>query len=632
LSSSQITQNDRKLAYDRSDLSTFFENDNCTIKLETTYKDIERIINVTRKRCDRKNIDVVISSQVKEYLLQNKYSIEQYRILGQVLKSNSIDFQNVNGKEFIDFSQVVQSQVSRKLNPLHLRAAYYEYRMARAANFSVPGAGKTAMCLGVFAYLNRMHTQSEFTDKILVISPINAFESWKSEFKTVFGNKKPLRCLDSQESSDFNNDLNLSWNVANLILVNYESLQKYAPTLKRLINQKTMLVFDEVHRIKNPTGQRASAALSIVNKAKFRFVMTGTPIPNSYLDIYNFLHILYNNEYNSFFGWSPDELLKPNMRQIEKINNELNPFFWRVNKTDLDVPPADPDELLVVQPSHLQSELAKSIYYTEKSSLARLIRLIQASTNPELLNKAISYSQMGFSNEDGNVDFSEKDFTNQLNEVSNSEIRNAKSYKEYDLTSMESPKFQTGIKLVKQLVSENKKVMIWATFVDTMHKIQSHLKNVGITANLVYGGTEVNQRQSLINDFKDGNVQVMISNPQTLGESVSLHKNVHDAVYFEYNFNLTFMLQSRDRIHRLGLKANQHTHYYYLETQKEDATSDAPGYIDQQIYSRLKKKEETMNKAISDKKLTIEYTENEITEAVKIIDAERNRIVKNRNE
>ena len=58
----------------------------------------------------------------------------------------------------------------------------------------------------------------------------------------------------------------------------------------------------------------------------------------------------------------------------------------------------------------------------------------------------------------------------------------------------------------------------------------------------------------LINDFRDGDVEVMISNPNTLGESISLHQTVHDAIYFEYNFNLTFMLQSRDRIHRLGLK------------------------------------------------------------------------------
>ena len=39
--------------------------------------------------------------------------------------------------------------------------------------------------------------------------------------------------------------------------------------------------------------------------------MTGTPIPNSYCDIYNVLHILYPDEYDEFFAFEPGELTKP---------------------------------------------------------------------------------------------------------------------------------------------------------------------------------------------------------------------------------------------------------------------------------------------------------------------------------
>ena len=133
----------------------------------------------------------------------------------------------------------------------------------------------------------------------------------------------------------------------------------------------------------------------------------------------------------------------------------------------------------------------------------------------------------------------------------------------------------------------------------------------------------------LINEFREGDVQVLVSNPQTLGESISLHQTVHDAVYFEYNFNLTFILQSRDRIHRLGLNQNQYTRYYYLQTASEVMDSYRPGYIDEKIYRRLKEKEKLMYEAIDDKTLSIEYSENEILEAIKIIDEERQRINKN---
>lgn len=633
-SSIQITSSDRKLK-PGSDLSNkYFEDDNSTIKSEFSYMDINYIIKETRKRCDRKYIIVEVSEEVQEYLKSNQYSIEQYRKLGIYLKSPEQYTIHREQEKFEEFVSVVSSEVVRPFKKLQLEAAFYEYRMARAANFSVPGSGKTAMILAVFAFLNSSKVESEHVDNLLVICPINAFNSWKEEFKQVFGNKKQLEVIDCQSSKDFDYDLSLNWKTSNLVLVNYESLTKYKEKLQELLSIKTMIVFDEVHRIKNPFGVRAQAALELVRDSRFKFALTGTPIPNSYQDIYNFLHLLYANEYNSFFRWSLDELKNPSVRKIEEINKALIPFFWRLNKDDLGVPKPDPDNFLVVEPSEEQKQLAQSIYYNESSSLARLIRLIQASTNPELINKKIEYKDMWFADDndkDDTVEISEEIFNNRLQIVSDSGIREAKGYDEYDFSSMTSPKFEKGIQKIQELISEGKKVIVWAIFVDTMKKIQNRLDQVGVKANLVYGGTDVSDRQNWIDDFRFGNTMVMISNPQTLGESVSLHREVHDALYFEYNFNLTFMLQSRDRIHRLGLEDNQYTRYYYLQTKSEPADSGDAGYIDEKIYSKLKKKEEIMYNAIDNGDLKIEFSQNEIDEAIDIIDEERKRIIKNLN-
>lgn len=503
------------------------------------------------------------------------------------------------------------------------------YEMSRAANFSVPGAGKTAMVLGVFAYLNREDAQNnEKIDRLLVVSPLNAFDSWKKEFKAVFGNKKVLRLIDSQTSKDFRHDLTINWGVSNLVLVNYESLPKYLNKLKQNMDNKTMLVFDEVHRIKNPEGIRAEKALELSKKPKFKYVLTGTPIPNTYKDIYNFLHILYGNEYNSYFEWDLDFLGKPKVRQIRDINSKIYPFFWRTNKKDLNVPVAEEDYIEIVKASSEQLSLAEFIYSNEESSLAKLIRLIQASTNPSLLNRKINYNELMAYDDDGDLfAISEKEFNFLLYENGGKNSENL--YSELDLENMRSPKFDKGIELVQKLVKEGKKVLVWGIFVDTLYKITNTLKEKGIKVNLVYGGTNKLDRSTLIDEFREGDVQVLVSNPQTLGESISLHQTVHDAVYFEYNFNLTFMLQSRDRIHRLGLKGNQYTRYYYLQTASEYLDSYRPGYIDEKIYSRLKYKERLMYEAIDDKSLSIEYSENEILDAIKIIDEERQRMNRN---
>ena len=629
-----ITNTDRKLK-PGSDLSSkYFEDDNSTIKSEFSYMDINYIIEETRKRCKRKNILVEVSEEVKEYLESNQYSIDCYKKLGLYLKSPEQYTIHGEQEKFEEFVSIISSEVVRPFKKLQLEAAFYEYRMARAANFSVPGSGKTAMILAVFAFLNSSKVESEHVDNLLVICPINAFNSWKEEFKQVFGEKKRLKVVDCQNSKDFSFDLSVSWKTSNLILVNYESLTKYKDKLQELLSIKTMIVFDEVHRIKNPSGVRAQAALELVRNSRFKFVLTGTPIPNSYQDIYNFLHLLYANEYNAFFRWDLDELKNPSFRKISEINQALAPFFWRLNKNDLGVPKPDPDIFLVEEPSEEQKQLAQSIYYNESSSLARLIRLIQASTNPELLNKRIEYKDMWFADDNDKndtIEISEDIFYSRLETPSISVIKEAKGYDEYDFSSMISPKFEKGIQKLQELISEGKKVIVWAIFVNTMKKIKNRLNQMGIPANLVYGSTDVSERQNLINDFRFGNTMVMISNPQTLGESVSLHREVHDALYFEYNFNLTFMLQSRDRIHRLGLEDNQYTRYYYLQTKSEPADSGNAGYVDEKIYEKLKKKEETMYNAIDNGDLKIEFSQNEIDEAISIIEAERKRITKNLN-
>ncbi len=623
-----LTMNDRKLR-PGSDISIFFAEDNSTINKDTTYKDIERIISVTKERAERKGFPVIVSKAVLEYLQQYKYSIEKYKILGDVYKGALKEFPNDKKISYKEFSNIVQSEVSRSLYELHLRSAYYMYEMSRAANFSVPGAGKTSMLLGVFAYLNRGNAPAnERIDRVLVVSPINAFDSWKREFKAVFGNKKQLKSIDSQTSPDFSNDLAVNWGVSNLVLVNYESLPKYLTRLEENMDINTMLVFDEVHRIKNPNGIRAKKALELSKKPKFKYVLTGTPIPNTYQDIYNFLHILYGNEYNSYFGWDSNFLYNPKMRQIEEINKKLYPFFWRTNKNDLNVPKAEDDCIITVDPSQEQLALAEYIYLKENSSLAKLIRLIQASTNPSLVNNAIDYKELMSYDDDGDIySISEADFNSLLE--NNKKENTSNSYTNIDVENMVTPKFVAGIDLVQKLVNDGKKVLVWGIFVDTLYKIRDALKSRGIKVNLVYGGTEKLERAVLIDEFRDGDVQVLVSNPQTLGESISLHQTVHDAVYFEYNFNLTFMLQSRDRIHRLGLKKNQYTRYYYLQTASEALDSYRPGYIDEKIYRRLKAKERLMYEAIDDKNLSIEYSENEILEAIKIIDEERQRMNKN---
>ncbi|EHM71816.1 type III restriction enzyme, res subunit [Staphylococcus pettenkoferi VCU012] len=164
-----------------------------------------------------------------------------------------------------------------------------------------------------------------------MIGPINSFNSWIDEFKECFGE---LRNLSYLNIKDYSNGQDKKWAIRynsggkDLILINYELLTSVEKELKEIINRNTLVVFDEVHRIKNPEGKRADAALQVTKNAKYIVALTGTPIPNGYIDIYNLLNLLYPYDYNTFFGFEPSYLKKPNSQEINRINDKIQPIFY----------------------------------------------------------------------------------------------------------------------------------------------------------------------------------------------------------------------------------------------------------------------------------------------------------------
>ena len=144
-------------------------------------------------------------------------------------------------------------------------------------------------------------------------------------------------------------------------------------------------------------GQRANNALTIAKNADYTIAMTGTPIPNSYVDLYNLLHILYNDEYKDFFGFDISYLRKPLPAEIEIINERIQPFFCRTTKKELSVPDANEDIKHIVPATSEEQQLFDIVCKKYRSNkLALFIRLLQLESNPQMLLQALDLS--AFSN------------------------------------------------------------------------------------------------------------------------------------------------------------------------------------------------------------------------------------------
>lgn len=488
--------------------SYFIDMDNLRLSPDLNYVKILELIEKIKNTFNRIGApELYISNDVQRFIDKNRYAIDEHRLAGETIKAGDERW----AEDIENFKLILDLEITRPLKSKQV-----------LANFSVPGAGKTAMMFGSFAYLSS--SEIDVVNKILVVCPINAFEAWRTEFVEMFRDKRQLTYMNLRNSCYREmGAIRTDWGKSDVIVINFEALQGKNTILNELIDEKTMIVFDEVHRVKGIGGSRAKAALTLGKTAKYHYVLTGTPIPNSYQDVYNFLHLLYDNEYDTYFGWDKNDLISPNP---DVINNKIYPFFWRTNKRDLQVPKADSDNLVMVEPTSRQLELVQAIYENEDNFLARYIRLLQASTNPALLLDSLNYRDLGFL--DGEIDF------DIFSALSNEEKENArlKAYRDLKIKRITSSKFDAGIDLILNLVNQDKKVIVWGMFVKTMQKIQKQLQQQGVTVNLVYGETPKTNRVDLINEFRDGDIKVLISNPNTLGESISLHQSVSRCCIF----------------------------------------------------------------------------------------------------
>ncbi len=558
---------------------------------DLNYMEIMAIITNLNKYCIEKNFIFLRSRSLEKYLNKQNLLIKKRSQLGISIKRRDEGII----PQYEHYKNVVNGLMKpdRPLYDRQMWDSFFMYSMKKAGNFSVPGSGKTASVLGVFAFLK---SRSEIK-RLVVVGPLNSFDSWIDEYNACFKNE--LRLFDSRYNDGNTADAqrsNLLSNYASkdLLLFNYESLEKYGEELKNLIVEDSLLVFDEAHKIKSIDAIRSKNARYISEKATRVIIMTGTPMPNSYLDLYNPLHVLFPSEYNSFFGFTPPMLTNPSDNMVEELNRKIQPFFCRTSKKDLHVPDANKDVDINCLADDTENSLYRQIVDKYRDNrLALVIRILQLESDPQLLLS------------------SEEETREQIDDlfIDDETIRsiNISPDMKDSISLIEkvkmTTKMNTCLNKIEELVKQEKTVIVWCIFHKTIENFEKYLTKMGISTKIIYGGTPLKERTEIINNFRKGDYSVLVTNPHTLAESISLHDCCHDAIYFEYSYDLVHLLQSKDRIHRLGLKDGQYTQYYFMKCSYDHNSGSDLDSLDQAIYDRLSEKETNMLNAIQYGKL-----------------------------
>jgi SNF2 family DNA or RNA helicase len=518
-------------------------------------------------------------------------------------KAKSIKENNCVIADFQAFADSLKANMpNRQLYPLQMLSAYHLAFSQNACNFSVPGAGKTSIVYGAYTYLKNLPASSnKKIDKIMIIGPLSAFGPWELEYQECFGIPATCKRINGALSTESKKQY-FYGETAEVILISYASIVSIKESLKYFLkNNRAMVVLDEAHKIKNTNGGIiASSIMELAQLCSSRVVLTGTPAPNGYEDLYNLFHFIWPNvdviKYT--IGQLRDMTRTPNDPRIPHLIENIDPYYIRIKKSDLNIPTPIEHAPIIIPMKDSQKRIYEFIEERFVSEVekkdsdihsilvkAKAIRLQQVATNPALLRTPLSQ----FSQESG-VDFSSVE---QEDSIIMSDIM--RYYKD------EIPaKYEACAKLINEIIRSGGKVVVWAIFIKTIETLQSYLDSVGIQSKILYGATPIatdgmNEddenyeltREAIIKEFhnQNSNFKVIIANPFAVSESISLHKVCHNAIYLERSFNCAHFVQSKDRIHRYGLSQDVITNYYYLIS--EDT-------VDFTINNRLHEKESRM--------------------------------------
>lgn len=284
-------------------------------------------------------------SDSSEKVIHDYYE-EERRFAEFSKKALHIRNNDCDAEEFKDFTDSVAANLTaRSLYPLQLLSAYHMAFSQNACNFSVPGAGKTSIVYGAYAYLHNLpEDDPKHIDRLLIVGPLSSFGPWEAEYEECFGRAPKSKRLVGGVPKNDKQDYLISRYPCELTLISYASLISLQSEIGFFLrNNRVMVVLDEAHKAKNSSGGIiAQAVLDMSRYSKARIVLTGTPAPNGYEDIYNMFKFIWPNK--NVLGFEVNQLrditATGDTARVTRLIDNISPYFIRIRKSDLNIPPA----------------------------------------------------------------------------------------------------------------------------------------------------------------------------------------------------------------------------------------------------------------------------------------------------
>lgn len=600
----EIVSDDFKLTFSNKPLSP--------VKFQIKHYGFKELNKTQTEEYFGKKKDIPINNVI-EYLQENNIEIILCAITQDIvnnINSNKKTFlkkiedlkkikRNISKEDLLNFSKSLNF-LKRNLLEYQLKSCYHLFNSQSAANFSVPGSGKTSV---VLAYYEKLRLEKK-VDAIFLIGPKNCFYSWNTEFIETLGRNPSLLILDKEIKLEQRINIYKNSLKSEIYAFHFSTASNDIEYLKNFTSiNKFLFVIDEAHNIKKIGGKWSNAVLQLSKLSSFKVILTGTPMPNQHRDFYNYLDFLYGeNQILSAQDKAKIEVLieRNNLVEASKIlKDNLKPFYVRVTKKDLNLSKPNFNTPILIKMNPIEKKIHEIIIskmqnlsleeYKDKIDLlekilrARTIRLRQVCS---YVKNLLTVLPQELKKGDENLTAGED-----IADLISSYDKKEKPAKIFALKS-----------LIMPLIDKKKKVLVWSTHLKSIELIKNELLQENINIKVITGKTKLDDRETIKNEFNDknSNLDVIVANPQACSESISLHKACQNSIYYDLNYNTAEFLQSLDRIHRVGGSETKPVFYDFLQYENT---------IDEKVYKRVFEKANRQMKVIEEDNLIFDINQ-----------------------
>lgn len=370
----------------------------------------------------------------------------------------------------------------------------------------------------------------------LIICGVNGLKwNWVNEVHThsdedawILGQRFKGRKISIGSTSDKLYDLKHVNSISPYFLItNVETMRNEdcVKEIQKLCKNGTIgvVAIDEIHKCKNPASQQGKGILKI--QPECRIAMTGTPLMNNPFDLFIILKWLgyeehsfsaFKNHYATYGGFGGYEVV--GYRYLDELQKQLDKIMLRRLKKDvLDLPEKTHiDEYVDMTPKQAQiyreisSEIRMNIDQIKMANnpLAELIRMRQATGYTGILSSTVK----------------------------------------------ESAKLDRMEELVEEAVENGKKVVIFSNWTQMTSAICDRLRTkYGI--GLITGETVDSNRQTVVQMFQEGKLDVMVGTIGAMGTGLTLTAGTVE-IFMDEPWNRANKEQAEDRCHRVGTTEN----------------------------------------------------------------------------